>query len=104
MELMRILQEITQLRDSVNGTATTRPGNSGIQQWASAGKAVLDFMPVGNLRFAELPTEKNDFFPQLAGKIEQSLLHAFAHTAMLLDLIDSVVDLLDQVRDLTVLL
>jgi hypothetical protein len=75
-----------------------------IEQRFASGKTVFDAMPMGDVGLADLPTQKNYFLTEQERKIDQALLHAFADTTVSIDLIDAILKLPDQARNLIVAL
>ena len=74
-----------------------------VEQRFATGKSILDAVPVVDVRFADLPTEENHFRAEHAGKVDQSLLDAFANTTVAIDLFDPTLHLPNQFGDLSVI-
>src|ERR1044071_3143726 len=66
-----------------------------VEQRFATGKAILDAVPVVDVRFADLPTEENHFRAQHPWKIDQTLFDPLANATIAIDLIDPTLHLPD---------
>src|SRR2546428_1030178 len=89
--------------DSMIGDFAIRIGFLAVKKRLAAGKTVFDTVPKTHAGFADLPAQKNHFGAQHAREIDQSLLDAFAHAAITIDLFHPTLDLANQSCDLSVL-
>lgn len=67
-----------------------RGGSSGtgfidIKQRSPPGKTILDSVPMADSRFTELPAKKDNFGPQYAREVNETLLHSLAQATVAMD-------------------
>src|ERR1044071_9827397 len=91
-------------KKSVKGSGAGRIVFTRVEERPPSGKPVLDPVPVGDVRLANLPAEEYDFDRENAREIDQALLCAFAHAAITIDLVDARAKIGNQTSDIFVFL